>query len=103
MRMKYLILYFFDSSFEIRRSKYDELARQIKTIECLFYYYHPQLAFEKFFHIGKLEKRDVGPPFPDSWIIGGPFGVESDSEVTKKKPEQIAFAKMFITRAANNL
>jgi hypothetical protein len=63
--------YFYDSSYEIRKSKYEELARQIKKIECLFYYYHPQLALEKFFLVGKLEKRDAGLPFPDSWILAG--------------------------------
>jgi cytochrome c peroxidase len=95
--------YFYDSSYELRKSKYEELARKIKAIEGLFYYYHPQLAHQKFFLIGTLEKRDVGLPFPDSWILGGPFGIESDSEMKKMNPQQIAFGKMFIARAANNL
>jgi hypothetical protein len=82
--------YFYDSSYETRKSEYEELARQIKKIECVFYYYHPRLAHEKFFLIGTLEKRDVGPPFPDSWILGGPFGIETDSEMHKANQQQIA-------------
>src|SRR5215470_2875593 len=94
--------YFYDSSYELRKSRYEELARQMKKVECLFYYYHPQIALEQFFRPGKLEKREMGPPFPDSWIISGPFGIETDSETHKMKPGQIAFTKMFISRAANN-
>jgi len=94
--------YFYDSSYEMRKAAYEELARSMKRIECLFYYYHPRLAFEKFFLVGTLEKRDVGLPFPDSWILGGPFGIETDSEMKKMPPGQIAFSKMFINRAANN-
>lgn len=94
--------YFYDGGYEIRKSKYEELARKIKTMECIFYYYHPKLAFEKFFLAATRQKRDVGPAFPDSWIIAGPFGIETDSEMKKMKPEEIGFAKMFIARAANN-
>jgi cytochrome c peroxidase len=94
--------YFYDSSYEVRMSKYEELARKIKQIECLFYYYHPKLAFQKFFLAATRQKQEVGPPFPDSWIIAGPFGIETDTEMTKMSKDNIAFAKMFITRAANN-
>jgi cytochrome c peroxidase len=94
--------YFYDSSYEVRMSKYEELARKIKQMECLFYYYHPKLAFQKFFLAATRQKQEVGPPFPDSWIIAGPFGIETDTEMTKMSKDNIAFAKMFITRAANN-
>lgn len=95
--------HFYNSSYEIRKSQYEELARQIKRIECLFFYYHPQLALDKFFQPAKFERRDIGPPFPDSWIIAGPFGIETDSEMKKMNPQQIEFTKIFIPRAANNL
>jgi cytochrome c peroxidase len=94
--------YFYDSSYAVRMSKYEELARKIKSMECLFYYYHPKLAFEKFFLAATRQQRDVGPPFPDSWIIAGPFGIGTNTEVTKMSKDDIAFSKMFIARAANN-
>ena len=93
--------FFYDDSYEMRMAMYQELARKIKRMECLFYYYHPKLAFEKFFLAATRQQQDVGPPFPDSWIIAGPFGIETDSEMAKMSKDNIAFAKMFITRAAN--
>jgi len=95
--------HFYNSTYEIRKSQYEELARRIKRIECMFFYYHPQLALDKFFQPAKFEMRDFGPPFPDSWIIAGPFGIETDSEMKKMDPDRIAFTKIFIPRAANNL
>jgi len=95
--------YFLDSSYVLRVQKYGELAYTFKTVEGLFTYFHPKLAYESFLKTAQFEKRDVGPPLPDNWIWLGPFGISPDSVLKKKNAQDSAFEKMFISRAVTNM
>lgn len=94
--------YFLDSSYSIRCDKYGQIAYQLKRVEALFIYLHPKTAYETFLKTPQFEPRDVGPPFPDNWLILGPFGIDPDSSIATWSQKDIEFTKMFIGRAAKN-
>ena len=94
--------YFYDSNYTSRRKVFDDLTRQVKRVEALFTYYHPQLAAETFFTPAQFQKRDFGPPFPDNWVIVGPFGIEPDSILRKRSGADSVLSRKFIERAVNN-
>jgi cytochrome c peroxidase len=94
--------YYYDSSYTMRRRKFEELAYQFKRVEALFVYFHPKLAYETFLKTAQLESRDFGPPFPDNWLWLGPFGIEVDSVATKMAADDKVFAGKFIGRSVTN-
>ncbi|MGB8193966.1 MAG: cytochrome c peroxidase [Chitinophagaceae bacterium] len=94
--------YYNDSSYELRRFKFRELTFQLKRIEGLFTYFHPDLAYQTLLKTPQFEARDFGPPFPDNWLIIGPFGIDPDSVLKKTTKADSAFTRKFIERAVNN-
>ena len=94
--------YYYDSSFEVRLRKFEDITRQLKRIEGLFTYFHPKLAYETFLVPARFEARDFGPPFPDNWLIAGPFGIEPDSIMVKRGKKDSVFARRFIERSVTN-
>jgi cytochrome c peroxidase len=94
--------YFIDSAYSLRCNKFGQIAYQLKRVEALFTYLHPKTAYETFLKTPQFETRDVGPPFPDNWLILGPFGIDPDSSIAKWSKKDIDFTKMFIGRAAKN-
>ena len=94
--------YFYDSNQTSRRKIFDDLTRQVKRVEPLFTYYHPKLAAETFFAPPQFQKRDFGPPFPDNWVIVGPFGIEPDSILKKTSAADSLLSRKFIERGVNN-
>lgn len=91
--------YFYDSSFNTRLSRFEELTRQVKKIEGLFIYFHPKLAYQTFFLPASFEKQDFGPPLPDNWIFLAPYGVEPDSTLLKFKKEDSTDTRKMIERS----
>ncbi|HEY0678299.1 MAG TPA: cytochrome c peroxidase [Chitinophagaceae bacterium] len=94
--------YFYDSSYALRKQKYDELAWHIKKAEGLYAYLHPQQAFELFIKPARFEAHENCLPFPDNWLISGPFGIEPDSALQKVKKEDSVMSVNFIKRALKN-
>src|SRR5215212_5004388 len=94
--------YFLDSAYSLRCNKFGQIAYQLKRVEALFAYLHPKTAYETFLKTPQFEAREVGPPFPDNWLILGPFGIDPDSSIAKWSQKDIEFTKMFIGRAAKN-
>jgi cytochrome c peroxidase len=94
--------YFYDSNYSSRRNVFDDLTCQVKRVEALFTYYHPNLAAETFFAPPQFQKRDFGPPFPDNWVIVGPFGIEPDSILQKTSTADSLLSRKFIERAVTN-
>lgn len=94
--------YFLDSTYQLRKEKYQHLTYQFKRIEALFTYFHPKLAYEHFLLTARFQQRDFGPPFPDNWLFLGPFGIDPDSVLRTKTKEDSLFEKKFIERSASN-
>ncbi|HEX2536402.1 MAG TPA: hypothetical protein VHK69_21820, partial [Chitinophagaceae bacterium] len=91
----------YDSSYAARLAGYEALACQIKRVEGFFAYLHPKQAYDGFLKTAQFEARDFGPPLPDNWLILGPFGIEHDSVLRRKKGADSAFTKKFIERSVN--
>lgn len=94
--------YFNDSAYSLRCNKFGQIAYQLKRVEALFTYLHPKTAYETFLKTPQFEARDFGPPFPDNWLILGPFGIDPDSVLAKSNKDDSAFTRMFIERSAKN-
>lgn len=94
--------YFYDSGYTARQRKYEELAFNLKRIEGIFMYLHPTQAIESFFKPAQFEPGAEGLPFPDNWLIAGPFGNETDSAWKGRSNEDTLFNVKFITRAVKN-
>src|SRR5690349_13114805 len=61
--------YFPDSSYETRFKTFQHLVWQSKHIECLYGYFHHEVAAATLFLTPRFQKRESGPPFPDNWIF----------------------------------
>ncbi|HEV7331189.1 MAG TPA: cytochrome c peroxidase [Flavisolibacter sp.] len=94
--------YFLDSTYKLRKEKYQQLAYQFKRVECLFTYSHPELVYKSFLQTPQFQARDFGPPFPDNWLFAGPFGIDPDSVLRTFSKEDSVFQRKFIERSVNN-
>lgn len=94
--------YFLDSSYELRKEKYRQLAYQFKRVECLFTYAHPEIVYNSFLVTPRFQARDFGPPFPDNWLFAGPFGIDPDSVLRTFSGEDSIFQRKFIERSVSN-
>lgn len=94
--------YFPDSSYARRIDMYHRLAYSWKRVEGIFAYFHPKLTYESILKTAQFEKRDFGPPFPDNWILLGPFGIDTDSAALTKTKGDSVFEKRFIERGVTN-
>lgn len=94
--------HFYDSNYSTRLRKYQELAYHLKRIEAIFTYLHPKQAIETFFKPAQFEAQPEGFPFPDNWLIAGPFGNEPDSALKKVRKQDTLMFVQFITRGVNN-
>jgi cytochrome c peroxidase len=94
--------YFYDSSHALRMQKYQELSFHLKRVEAFFTYLHPKEAIGSFFKTAQFEPHENDFPFPDNWLIAGPFGNEPDSVLKKWKARDTAGSLQFIIRGVKN-
>lgn len=94
--------YFYDSNYAARFLKYEELAFYLKRIEAVYTYLHPKKALESFFKTAQFEAHEKDFPFPDNWLIAGPFGNEPDSVLKKWRAGDSAASRNFIMRSVKN-
>jgi cytochrome c peroxidase len=78
--------YFYDSSFEIREKKYEELAFYFRQTAGFIIYFEPNLYYSKLtgpFQFHKNNKKGFYNGLPDAWLFQGPIGNEPDSMLLK--------------------
>jgi cytochrome c peroxidase len=81
--------FFYDSSYEVRIAKNDELVWRYKKLEWLFTYLHPKEAYQTFLQPFQHKKRDNSPAqLPDNFVVFGGLGLETDSFL-KVRPQAI--------------
>lgn len=82
-------IYFYDSSYELRRKKYDELAYYFKRAAGLMIYFEPDLFYKKLvgpFQFEISDRKGFFKPLPNHWLFTGPIGYEADSQLKKFPP-----------------
>ncbi|RPD51754.1 cytochrome-c peroxidase [Paracnuella aquatica] len=95
--------YYLDSSYAVRRAKFDDLIYRFKKVEWLVAYLDPDSVYHTFLKPAQFEQRDWGPPLPDNWIWLGPFGVDPDSVLRKRSGEDSLMEKNMIKRSADGM
>ena len=78
--------YFYDSSFEIREKKYEELAFYFRRSAGFIIYFEPRLYYSRLtgpFQFHKNDKKGFYNGLPDAWLFQGPIGNEPDSMLSK--------------------
>jgi cytochrome c peroxidase len=98
--------YFYDSAFEIRERKYEELAYYFKRAANFIIYFEPDRYYRDLsgpFHFQKNEQTGFFYGIPDAWLFEGPIGNETDSMLRKEYSRddslsQIAFIQQATTR-----
>ncbi|HXB45320.1 MAG TPA: hypothetical protein VNV85_14745, partial [Puia sp.] len=95
--------YFYDSSFEIREKKYEELSFYFRQSAGFIIYFEPKLYYSKLtgpFQFHKNDKKGFYNGLPDAWLFQGPIGNEPDSMLLKEFSKQDSLdQKEFINEA----
>jgi cytochrome c peroxidase len=95
--------YYLDSSYSVRKEKFNDLLYRFKKTEWLLAYLDPQQIYQTFLKPAQFEGRDWGPPLPDNWIWLGPFGIDPDSVLQKKTRQDSIGERKLIERSTTGL
>jgi cytochrome c peroxidase len=79
--------YFYDSSYPIRKSKYEQLCYNFKQTSGFLFYFEPDLFTNRLvgpFQFHKNDKKGFFNGIPDGWLFQGPIGNEPDSTLLKE-------------------
>ncbi|WP_114941242.1 cytochrome-c peroxidase [Mucilaginibacter endophyticus] len=99
--------YFPDSTYSIRKKKYQELAFRLKEVSGILLYFKPKVYYDSIagpFHFTKAnsDQKGIFKEIPDSFILTGPLGIDSDSDIAQMNKDDIQSEQAFIRRASQN-
>ena len=91
--------YFYDSSYETRERKYQELAYYFKRAANFIIYFDQSIYYNKLigpFRLKRSERKGFFGIVPDDWIFTGPIGNEADSIIAVTSKEDMVQQAEFI-------
>jgi cytochrome c peroxidase len=95
--------YFYDSSFDVRERKYEELSHYFKQAAGFIIYFEPDLYYKKLvgpFQFQPNSKKGFFGVLSDAWLFQGPIGNESDSSLKKDYTKEDSLSQRdFINQA----
>jgi cytochrome c peroxidase len=98
-------IYFYDSSHQTRKKKYEELVYHYKRASGFLLYFEPDLYYEKLvspFQFKKSNRKGLSGLVPDNFLLTGPVGTEPDSLWRRRAPGDSLIWKAYIAEATSN-
>jgi cytochrome c peroxidase len=97
--------FFYDSSYEVRESKYEELAWYFKRAANFVLYFEPDRYYSELsgpFHFQKNTQTGFFYGIPDAWLFEGPIGNEPDSTLRKEYTRDDSVSQIGFIRQATS-